>query len=194
MLRIGLTGGIGSGKTTVAAIFEVLGIPVYYADKSAQRLMNEDPLLKNQITELLGEECYKNGQLDKSFVREQIFNDDIKRTRLNQLVHPITIQDAAEWMKKQRSPYAIKEAALVFESHSEHELDFVIGVEADEQTRMERVVQRDQITILEAKQRMASQMNEKEKLNRCDFIINNDDQHSLIEQVIQLHHKLLGMN
>src|SRR5687768_16863017 len=116
MLRIGLTGGIGSGKTTVAQIFETIGIPVYYADNRAKKMMNEDPELKEAISNIFGEASYKNGELDRPYISSLVFNDNYKLDLLNALVHPATIRDAEIWMKKQNTPYVIKEAALLFES------------------------------------------------------------------------------
>ncbi|MEO6220795.1 MAG: dephospho-CoA kinase, partial [Ginsengibacter sp.] len=115
MLKIGLTGGIGSGKSTVAAIFEVLGIPVYYADKASKRIMVEDEELKSSIVNHFGAEAYYNGNLNRKFLAGEVFNDNEKIALLNSLVHPLTIKDAADWIERQTAPYIIKEAALIFE-------------------------------------------------------------------------------
>ena len=113
--KIGITGGIGSGKTTVAKVFEVLGVPVYYADAAAKRLMNENEILKGQIQYHFGKECYVNGKLNRKYLSELVFNNDEKLSLLNSIVHPITIADAQAWMQQQTAPYALKEAALIFE-------------------------------------------------------------------------------
>jgi dephospho-CoA kinase len=193
MLRIGLTGGIGSGKSTVAGIFEVLGIPVYYADKAAKSLMQHDELLKDEIIRLFGEESYVNGILNRAWLSQQVFGDPEKTKAINALVHPATIRDAKNWMSMQHAPYAIKEAALVFESGSEKELELVIGVSAPENLRVQRVMARDGITEDMVRQRMSKQMSEDEKISRCDFVILNDDHTPLIPQVLTLHRKLLDM-
>src|SRR5882672_1356407 len=143
MIKIGLTGGIGSGKTTVAGIFQVLGIPVYYADDAAKKLMNENAALKEKIIQHFGNDAYKNGLLNRSYIGQQVFKDKKKLALLNSLVHPVTIRDGNEWMPQQTTPYAIKEAALIFESGSQHDLDYVIGVYAPEPLRISRTVKRD---------------------------------------------------
>lgn len=193
MLRIGLTGGIGSGKSTVASIFEVLGIPVYNADNAAKRLMQEDEILKDGIIRLFGQEAYVNGILNRAWLSEQVFGDPEKTKAINALVHPATIRDAKNWMSMQHAPYAIKEAALVFESGSEKELELVIGVSAPEDLRIQRVMARDGITGDMVRQRMSKQMPEDEKINRCDHVIINDGHTPLISQVLALHHELLDM-
>jgi len=193
MLKVGLTGGIGSGKSTVAAIFETLGIPVYYADKEAKRLMNEDSRLKADIIKNFGEDCYQNGSLNKEYLASQVFNDKNKLTILNSIVHPATITDSKRWLSEQSTPYSIKEAALIFESHSETQLDYVIGVDAPESIRIQRVFSRDNISAEQIKARMNGQMNEEEKMSKCDFIIRNNEQELLIPQVVALHEKLLSL-
>jgi dephospho-CoA kinase len=192
-LRIGLTGGIGSGKSTVARIFEVLGIPVYYADVEARRIMNEDALLRERIIAQFGKNAYQQGRLNNKYLAAIVFNDREKLELLNSLVHPATIRDAEEWMRKQTSPYAIKEAALIFESSAQEYLDFVIGVSAPEPLRIFRAMQRDHITRQEVLSRMQRQIKEVIKMRLCDFIIYNDEQQLVIPQVMALHEKLVKM-
>ena len=146
MLRVGLTGGLGSGKSTVAKIFETLGIPVYYADDAAKRVMNEDGPLKKKIIEHFGEESYLNETLNRPYLAATVFPDPKKIALLNSLVHPVTIADAAKWMKQQTSPYALKEAALIFESEAYRHLDYVIGVFAPYALRLQRGMQRDHLS------------------------------------------------
>jgi dephospho-CoA kinase len=187
MLRIGLTGGIGSGKSTVAGIFEVLGIPVYDADSASKKLMQEDPEIIRLIKESFGESSYNNGILDRKYIAQQVFNDDKKLALLNSFVHPKTINDAKEWMEKQQAPYVIKEAALIFESGSDKDLDLVIGVSTPFELRLKRTMERDNISESEVRSRMDHQMNEEEKLRLCRYVIINDEQHLLIPQVLELH-------
>jgi len=194
MLRIGLTGGIGSGKSTVARIFSVLGIPVYDADSASKRLMTEVEDLKKKIIESFGKESYTNGILNRKYLSEQVFSDPKKTELLNAIVHPATIKDAEEWMKKQNAPYIIKEAALIFESGSNKFLDKVIGVSSPISLRMERTMKRSNITSEQVKERMALQMDEEEKLRLCDYVIINDEQQMLIPQVLLLHQKFLKGN
>ena len=190
ILRIGLTGGIGSGKTTVAHIFETLGIPVYYSDDAAKKIMNENVVLQQQIIQHFGEESYINGQLNRPYLAGVIFNNDEKRTLLNSLVHPLTIDDANNWMLQKNTPYAIKEAALIFETDVWKHLDKVIGISAPYELRLQRAMQRDNISREAVEARMAKQMNEEEKMKRCDYILYNDEQQLLIPQVIALHERL----
>lgn len=193
MLKIGLTGGIGSGKSTVAAIFEVLGIPVYYADEASKRLMTENEELKSSIINHFGEEVYSDGFLNRKFLAGKVFNDIKKIELLNSLVHPVTIKDAAGWIEKQTAPYIIKEAALIFESGSNKYLDYVIGVEAPESLRIQRTTDRDHISAQQVEYRMSKQMNEAEKMQLCDYVIVNDEQQMVIPQVLALHEKFLKM-
>lgn len=191
MLRIGLTGGIGSGKSTVARIFNLLGIPVYSSDDASKRLMNEDEELKNNIIKTFGEEAYTNGQLNRKYLAVYAFSDRNNIELLNSLVHPATIKDATAWMEKQSAPYIIKEAALIFESGSDKFLDAVIGVKSPLSLRIERTMKRNNVAAAEVEARIKFQMDEDEKMNRCDYIIVNDEQDMLIPQVLLLHQKFL---
>ena len=191
MLKIGLTGGIGSGKTTVAHIFEVIGIPVYYADDAAKKLMNEDESLQQQIIQHFGARSYIDGKLNRSYLAEAVFSDSLKTKLINSIIHPATIADAENWMHKQYTAYAIKEAALIFEANAEKNLDLVIGVSSTYELRLQRVMLRDGITKEAVEKRMQHQMDENKKMEHCDFIINNNDSELLIPQVIALHEKIL---
>lgn len=194
MLRIGLTGGIGSGKSTVAKMFELLHVPVFYADAASKKLYQTDQELIASIKKYFGEDLYVNGQLDKQKLASIVFSDPSKLELLNQLVHPPTIRDAENWMKKQTSPYVIKEAALIFESGSSAGLDFVIGIKAPLPLRIKRVMERDHVTRDEVLSRMNRQIDEDIKMRLCDFIIDNSEQVLVIPQVLELHHYLLGLN
>ncbi len=193
MLKIGLTGGLGSGKTTVAHIFEVLGIPVYYADAASKRLMNDDEKVKAAVQNAFGKKVYPEGKLDRKYLAEIVFKDEKKLELLNSIVHPATLRDADEWISKQTAPYAIKEAALIFESGSHQNLDYVIGVKAPLHLRLQRAMKRDNISHEEAMARINKQINEEIKMRLCDFIIINDEQQMVIPQVLALHQKLLQL-
>jgi dephospho-CoA kinase len=194
MLRIGLTGGIGCGKTTVARVFETLGIPVYYADAAAKRLMNEDPAIRSSLIENFGKASYTDsGTLNRSYLASLVFEDPEKREFLNQLIHPATIADANQWLAKQQAPYALREAALLFESGAAEGLDYVIGVSAPISVRIRRVMKRDQLSEDDVKKRMATQLQDAIKLKLCDFVIINDERVGLLPQVLALHEKLTAL-
>jgi len=193
MLKIGITGGIGSGKTTVSKVFETLGIPVYYADDAAKVLMNTDTALAAGIREAFGEAAYNSGVLDRKYLAGKVFNDVQKLEQLNRLVHPATLADAAAWMERQETPYVIKEAALIFESGSQQQLQKVIGVYAPTHLRIQRVMQRDGVTREAVLSRMDKQINETIKMRLCDYVIDNDEQQLLIPQVLAVHEKLLAL-
>lgn len=192
MLKIGLTGGIGSGKTTVAKVFEVLGIPVYKADDEAKRLMVTEPELIANIKEHFSSEAYINGQLNKPYISSIVFNNKEKLNLLNSLVHPYTIEDGKKWMNRQQTPYAIKEAALIFESGSQAEFDLIIGVYAPLSLRIHRTMQRDDADKEKIQERMQNQIKEEIKMKLCDEVLINNEQTLLLPQIIALHEKLLA--
>jgi len=191
-LRIGLTGGIGSGKTTVAKIFEKLGVPVYYADDAARMLMNTDQDLKAAIIKNFGPQTYRDGKLDKKFLASIVFNDKEKLTLLNSLTHPVTIKNAEDWIKKQTAPFIIKEAALLFESDATKQLDYIIGVYAPQHLRIKRVMDRDGLTTEQVMKRISRQLDEEQKMKLCDFVITNNEEELVIPQVFFLYEKFSG--
>lgn len=186
MIKLGITGGIGSGKSTVAKIFSLLGVPVYDADSQAKKLMNEDPELHYKLSEQFGAQAYENGGLNKKWLAEQVFNNPEKLEKLNQIVHPIVIQHSLNWMNRQTSPLIAKEAAIIFESGSAAGLDYIVGVFAPEHIRIQRVMQRDGLTSQQVKERIARQLNENVKMKLCDFVLVNNEQQLLIPQVVRL--------
>lgn len=193
VLKVGLTGGIGSGKSTVAKMFELLGVPVYYADAASKRLYHTDRELMASLKEHFGEDIYTADQLNRQKLAALVFNDPAKLELLNRLVHPPTIRDAEDWMKKQTAPYVIKEAALLFESGSVSGLDYVIGVYAPVHLRIKRTMDRDNVSREEVQARMNRQIDEDIKMRLCDFVITNNEQQLVIPQVIQLHRQLLQL-
>lgn len=192
MLKIGLTGGMGSGKTTVSKIFSVLGIPVLYADDVAKTVMHENAGLKQNIIQLFGDDAYINNALNRKYIAGIVFNDKYKLEQLNALVHPVTIAAADAWMNQQTSPYVIKEAALMFESAAAANLDYVIGVHAPQHLRLQRVMHRDGSKREEVLARMNNQLDETIKMKLCDFVIVNDEQQAVLPQVLALHQQLLS--
>jgi dephospho-CoA kinase len=184
---IGLTGGIGSGKTTVANLFASLGIPVFNADDAAKQLMQNSPIIKNQLIQQFGDQVYEQGQLNKSYLASIVFGDPEKLAILNSIVHPVTIQAALDWAQQQSSAYVIKEAALIFESNASEGLDYVIGVTAPIALRIERVMKRDQCSQAEVEKRMQYQISDAVKMKLCDKVIVNDDIQLITPQVIAIH-------
>jgi dephospho-CoA kinase len=187
---IGLTGGIGSGKSTVAKIFAQLGIPVLDADATAKAIMNEDHSVKTKLIELFGEDAYKDNQLNRPYIAQLVFEDAFKLQQLNAIIHPITIQYAKDWASKQSAPYVIKEAALFFESGSSEGVEKIIGVTAPKHIRIQRVMQRDQITREDVIKRMEHQLEDSLKMKLCDWVIQNDDMHLLIPQILAIHQEI----
>ena len=175
VLRVGLTGGIGSGKSTVAQIFEVLGIPVYYADIEAKKLMNENAELRSAIIKNFGKEAYSNETLNRKHIASIVFSDPVKLELLNSIVHPATKKDGEDWMHRQTTPYAIHEAALIFEAKVADRLDHVIGVSSPRELRIKRAMERDTVTREEILKRMGKQLDEEIKMSKCDFVIVNDE-------------------
>jgi len=195
MLKIGITGGIGSGKSTVSRIFELLGVPVYYADDRAKDIMVRDPELIAQIKYHFGEEIYDaQGALNRKLLGSIVFNDKDKLAVLNSLVHPATIRDSDNWANQQQTPYVLKEAALLFETESFHHLDKIIAVFAPQPLRVHRVMKRDNVTRNEVLARMYKQIDETIKMRLSDFVIHNDEQHMVIPQVLALHEQLLALS
>ncbi len=197
MLRLGITGGIGSGKTTVCKIFETLHIPIYYADDRAKWLMVNSPALQTGIIQLFGEQAYfADGALNRAHIGSIAFKDPAKLQKLNALVHPAVFVDGENWQQEQLAlgaPYTLKEAALIYETGSYKMLDKVIVVTAPQDLRIARVMKRDDLSEQEVKERIARQMPEAEKVAKADFVINNDGQHSLIKQVLAIHQEILEL-
>jgi dephospho-CoA kinase len=196
MLKIGITGNIGSGKTTVSHIFEVLGVPVFYADDAAKRVMTEDAILIDAIKQSFGAASYfEDGTLNRKHIAGIVFNDHEQLAVLNSIVHPAVFRAFDNWVINYNYlPYILKEAALLFESDSYKMCDYNIAVTAPLDLRMERVTTRDDITLAEARSRNARQMPEAKKTKLADFIISNDESELVIPQVLALHQKFLSLS
>ena len=195
MLKVGITGGIGSGKTTVCKIFEVLGVPVYYADDEAKKLMQTDLRLIEEIKNIFGDEAYVEGKLNRTFIAEKVFNNKQLLAKLNAAVHPAVARDAVQWMRQfHDQPYILKEAALLFESGSYKKLDKIITVYAPIEERIERLKKRDNATYEQITARMKNQIPDEEKKKLADFVINNFFPHRLIPQALAVHHILLELS
>lgn len=195
MLQIGITGGIGSGKTTVCKIFATLGIPIYYADAEAKRLMVEDEELIRQVKIIFGQAAYfEDGSLNRKHVAQIAFNTPAKLALLNAAVHPAVARDGIRWNAEQQGvPYTLKEAALLFESGSNEGLDKVICVTAPLELRIKRVLERDQTSREAVLARADKQLPEEVKIERSDFVIVNDGAQLLIPQVYRIHQQLCAL-
>lgn len=195
MKTIGITGGIGSGKTTCCRIFETLGIPVYYADARAKKLMTSDKLLKAQIKDLLGKESYfRNGRLNRGFIASQIFNNKSLLKKMNVLVHPAVGRDVIRWAMKQTADYVMYEAALLVENGSYKNFTKLIVVSCPKEERIRRVTARDGTTVKEVKARMRNQLAEEKKIAVADYVINNDGHEMLIPQIMKIHEKIMVLS
>ena len=190
MLTIGLTGGIGSGKSTVAKIFEVLGVPILNADLLAKSIMQNDSNIRNEIIKAFGTNAYESNQLNSAYIANIVFKDPYQLAVLNAIVHPATIREGILWAAKQRAQYVIKEAALFFESGSSEGINYIIGVAAPNLLRIKRVMLRDQISKEMVIQRMDQQIDQIIKMKLCDWVIHNDEQTLLITQVLQIHEQI----
>ncbi|MBP9882625.1 MAG: dephospho-CoA kinase [Chitinophagales bacterium] len=192
MLKVGITGGIGSGKTTVCRIFEMLGIPVFYADTVSRNLVQQNPEVIAAIKASFGNGIYQDALLNTKALAKIVFNDPDKLRKLNSIVHPSVFRMFNEWIAKHAGyAYVLKEAALIFETNAHLTLDAVIVVTAPESMRIKRVMHRDGATETDVQQRMKQQMPEAEKRKQATFIIHNDESELLIPQILAIHKKLL---
>jgi dephospho-CoA kinase len=194
-LQIGITGGIGSGKSTVCKIFNVLGVPSYDADSRAKAVMTTDGILMAAIEKEFGKLSFKpDGALDREYLSQVVFADEAKLNKLNALVHPRVAIDYEKWLATQSNkPYVLKEAALLFEAGSYTTLDKIIVVRAPQALKIKRILMRDKNRSEEqVKNIMNKQLPDKEKVKRADFVVENDEHHSLIDQVVKLHHRFLA--
>lgn len=191
--KVGITGGIGAGKSIVCRIFKVLGIPVYDADQEAKNIMIHDQKVIQSLKDAFGKQVYHaSGKLNRAYLSDLVFQDKGKLDLLNSIVHPAVIQAGALWADAQDTAYSLKEAALLFESGSYKKLDFTIMVTADESIRIQRVMQRDQITEQQVRARMEKQWPDSQKIPLADAVIINDGAQSLISQVMSLHAQLIN--
>lgn len=187
---VGLTGGIGSGKTTVAGLFSNLGIPIYIADDRAKFLMTNSKELKSQIVRLLGDEAYDQNDLNRKYIADKVFNDKRLLNDLNQIVHPIVNTDFENWYQRQESLYVIKEAAILFENGAYKQCDFMVLVTAPVDLRVKRVRKRDNSTEEEVLDRINNQWGDARKISLSDAVIENINLADLEEQVVRIHHHI----
>lgn len=191
MLKIGITGGIGSGKSTVCRVFSYLGIPVFEADKVAKELMDTDQQIFEQLTHLFGTDVYlPNHTVNRKYLAGIVFNDKSLLEKLNGIVHPVVRSTFLEWCNKQHVPYIIHEAAILFESGFYKFMDKTIVVVTSENERIERVMKRDGVTIEMVRERIKNQWNDQRRIELADFIIGNNDNELIIPQVLKIDKQL----
>lgn len=191
MVVVGLTGGIGSGKTTILKWFQSFGVPVYIADEEAKALMNRSKIIKRKLIQLFGEEAYSNGTLNRTYLSSKIFNDKTLLSKMNAIVHPKVAAHFKRWLKKQEADYVIKEAAIIFENKLQDQYDFIITVVADEQLRLQRVMKRDNASKEKIQSIMRNQWPDAQKIKKSDFVIENNDLETAKKQAFEIHKKIL---
>lgn len=195
MLKVGITGGIGSGKTTVCKLFQLQNIPVFYADQQAKTIMQTDKQLVDDLKAAFGMDVYSEEEiLNRGKLAALVFNDEEKLKKLNSLVHPAVFRAFDIWVKQQTAPYVLKEAALLFESGSYKNCDYIILVKSPQDLKISRIIERDSITEADVLKRMNKQLSDQEKEQRSNFIIYNDEKQMLIPQVLELHEKFLKLS
>lgn len=191
MKVVGLTGGIGSGKTTVAKMFQEMGVPLYIADIRAKVLMNSSKKIRNELIALFGAEAYQGNQLNRPFIASQIFKNNLLLQQMNAVVHPEVAADFARWKEEQTALYVLKEAAIIFENNLASQYDFIITVVADLEERISRVIDRDQTTETKVMAIVNNQLSDDEKAKQSDFVIINHDLSQTKAQVLEIHQQLL---
>ncbi len=191
MIVVGLTGGIGSGKSTVAAMFNSLGIPIYIADKEAKRLMKTSKIIKRELTALFGIDAYVNDELNRSFIASKIYSNGVLLEKMNAIIHPKVAKDFSNWLQKQSAPYIIKEAAIIFEHQKEANYNKIIMVTASVEERIKRVKARDHTTEEKIRDIMNNQLSDEEKIKKSDYVIENNDLEDTKKQVLEIHERIL---
>ncbi|HZL08941.1 MAG TPA: dephospho-CoA kinase [Prolixibacteraceae bacterium] len=191
MIKVGVTGGIGSGKSTVCKVFKILGIPVFEADVAARQLMNSDPVIREQLIRLFGTSVYQSDlTVDRKLLGGIVFDDPSLLAQLNAIVHPVVQKSFDEWCLAQQCPYILHEAAILFESGFYKMMDKTIAVVTSEDERIERVMKRDKITEELVRQRIENQWSDEQRIERADFVIGNNDNELIIPQIIDIDKKI----
>ncbi|MGB1308670.1 MAG: dephospho-CoA kinase [Oceanihabitans sp.] len=192
MKIVGLTGGIGSGKTTVAKAFKALGVPIYIADDEAKKLMHRSKIIRRKLIQLFGEQAYVNNMLNKAFIAEIIFNDTSYLQKMNAIVHPKVAKHFKQWVAIQNTPYVIKEVAILFENGSYTQCDFIITITATLENRMERLLKRDQTTTSKINAIIKNQWQDDARIKLSHFVITNNSLNDTLQQVQETHNQLLA--
>jgi dephospho-CoA kinase len=189
--RLGVTGGIGSGKTTVCRIFRVLGVPVFVADDAAKQLMNSDPDIRKKINEIAGQDLYSGGNLDRMELARLIFNKPEMLKSVNKVVHPVVLRTFDEWAEKAEEPYVIMEAAVLFESRGEAHVDRVVSISAPVEERIERVMGRSELSREQVLERINNQLEDDEREEQSYYVINNADNEMITPEILKIHSDML---
>jgi dephospho-CoA kinase len=190
-IKVGVTGGIGSGKTSVCRIFSVLGVPVFSADSEAKKIMDTDTYVISQVKRIAGEDVYSEGSLDRTRLATIIFNDKNKLHDINRLVHPVVFNNFARWAGKAEVPYVIMEAAILFESNAQDVVDKVITVIAPIGERIERVILRNKLSRDQVMERISNQMPDEFKIKNSDWVINNSENEMIIPAILKIHEEII---
>ena len=190
-MKLGITGGIGSGKTSVCRVFNVLGIPVFSADTEAQKIMNEDREIKEGINEIAGKNIYPENKLDRMELASLIFNDPVRLKKVNDLVHPVVFNNFLLWAEEQTTPYVIMEAAILFESGAYRLVDRVATIVAPIEERISRVTFRNKLTREQVMDRIRNQMTDEDRIKRSDYVINNSENAMIIPVILKINEDLL---
>ncbi|HLV69563.1 MAG TPA: dephospho-CoA kinase [Xanthomarina sp.] len=193
MKIVGLTGGIGSGKTTVAKQFQAIGIPVYIADDEAKKLMNRSKIIKRKLIELFGDEAYKNNTLNRPFLADKIFNNADNLKKMNAVVHPKVAAHFKNWVKKQKAPYVLKESAILFENGAYKDCDLIITVTAPLELRKKRLLKRDNTTLEKIQAIINNQWSDEAKILKSHFVITNKKLEETKQQVQLTHNKIVNL-
>jgi len=191
MVIVGLTGGIGSGKTTILECFQSFGVPVYIADKEAKALMNRSKIIRKKLILLFGNDAYKDGKLNKPYLSSKIFSDKEMLFKMNAIVHPKVASHFKRWLKKQDAQYVIKEAAIIFENNLESQYNYIITVVAEENLRLQRVIKRDNTSKDRVKSIIKNQLSDADKIEKSDFVIVNNDLDEAKKQAFKIHKDIL---
>ena len=194
MVVVGITGGIGSGKTTISNYLKSFGIPLYVADKEAKALMNRSKVIKQKLIQLFGDKAYVDGKLNRPFLAKMIFKDKSLLNQMNAIVHPKVASHFKRWLKKQDAPYILKEAAIIFENNLQSNYDYIITVVANENLRIERILDREDTTRDKIKAVINNQWTDSHKKKLSDFVISNNDLDQAKKQALQIHKKLLKIS
>jgi dephospho-CoA kinase len=193
MLKVGLSGGIGCGKTTVSKVFQTLGIPVFYADNTVKKLYDTDKSLQQAMLKIFGQAIYKGEQLQPKVLATLIFNDDRLLRQVNELTHPLVLTAFTGWAQEQKAPYVLHEAAILFECGMAGEMDINISISAPEDVRLARVMQRDGYSDEQIRQRMSKQWCDEKRNAKADYVIINDNKEALLPQIIAIHEKIINI-